>query len=488
MPGSVASSYGHNRRGINMKNLRDVSAAPPYRSVGGLRPPADWKKESENQMGEATTVRGISSNVRYQSREMEVNFAERTNNAEMTVNDALKSKINKVERLKHTLESSIRATDGEIQELALAKERLEKTLEKKIKSLELNLKRTEIRADRPSRELVNDEVQSKLSMQTRLLTINIDKVKRCMHNADMDMERLNDTKSKLLQDFDDKLRALELDEACLEMEPSADPVDGNLQKRDLTHPHRWMRSTEEGVREAAARHAEAARLRAAINKLLGEAKTAEREVSHALHQSLRDKLGDTQGLRGSLQAQLDDTTEELRKATERKAKLEEAVAEKQPHLALGQQRYLVRKTRPDREMVHDEVETALQQELTDIAHICKQLEAKLSVVGKEMAHLGQQRSVLKSNLKGKDTALEMDKKCLLLDGRADIDAASVISCATSVRSRARSVTLEKIEALEMELEAARSSRVDMEKTVSTLRESIKNGSPAPASLEGIMSS
>ena len=66
-------------------------------------------------------------------------------------------------------------------------------------------------------------------------------------------------------------------------------------------------------------------------------------------------IGWVSGLQSHLQSQMHATRLELAEAQKRKASLQAAIDAKKEPIALARHRYQMRKQRPTRELVHDEV-------------------------------------------------------------------------------------------------------------------------------------
>lgn len=65
----------------------------------------------------------------------------------------------------------MQATDDELNALAGCKADLERNLARRNRALDLNMKRLQMRAQRPGREMVSDEVQARLLGQGKMLQV-----------------------------------------------------------------------------------------------------------------------------------------------------------------------------------------------------------------------------------------------------------------------------------------------------------------------------
>ena len=451
--------------------------------MGGFRPPFDWRNESETQVKLANTIQGVSTNVRSQSTAMQDNYASQTDKAQESVQAALRSKLNKTTGLKNLLGNTIANTDNELTSLLSTRGKLEKLKKRKQELLDINEKRLDVRTERPEREMTNDEVQANLRAQNRLLKLSIEKLESCLSNTDADIENLNNVRSRLNADFADKNAAIDLDTRVMELEKAElSAEEANLQRKDLTHPHNWQHNTEYEVDMAGKKHAEAHRLRATIGSVVDQSRQAEKAAENRLCAALKEKLATTDAIRADLRGKLKQVQSEIAAASARKSELEAALADKRDPLLLAQQRYVMRKERPGRELVHDEVEDALSSEVQELKYIIKNLQEKIRLVNKELAALRASESQLLANIADKDRAYDLDARCLMLDGRRTMseappptDIMSAIGATTMGGTTSASNTLQRIEELESELNAARENRADMEKTVRTLKASLERG-------------
>jgi predicted nuclease with TOPRIM domain len=107
---------------------------------------------------------------------------------------------------------------------------------------------------------------------------------------------------------------------------------------------------------------------------------------------------------------------ELNQALKKKQDLQMAVDAKAEPLALARHRYQLRKQRPTRELVHDEVEDALTQEFHDLQVICSNLDTKMKQVNKEISCLQTTLDSLENNVGDKDSAFHLDMACLDIKG------------------------------------------------------------------------
>jgi DNA repair exonuclease SbcCD ATPase subunit len=213
----------------------------------------------------ATNIRNKSNSLRDHSSALQNTFELRARNSQANTQEALRSKLSKSQSLNGLLSETLNATEDELTNIQHSKEKLEKHLEKRNKALEVNYKRLQLRAQRPDREMVSDDVQARLLNQGRLLQSGVDKIMRCLNKADHDIQKLLEAKEALTADKSDKEQAMFLDQQALGLK-APDHVftqnDGEkLTKKVFSYPHNWYKGTGQGVQDARSVQNDAARLR-----------------------------------------------------------------------------------------------------------------------------------------------------------------------------------------------------------------------------------
>lgn len=154
------------------------------------------------------------------------------------------------------------------------------------------------------------------------------------------------------------------------------------------------------------------RCRFAIERMLQESSEAEKIMDEQLTAALKERAQVTGSVRTHMQAQVDACRAELAAAQQRKAELQAAIDGKREPIALARQRYHMRKQRPVRELVHDEVEDALTQEFHDLQVIVNNLQMKMKQQNAEISQLHATLAHLEGNINDKANAGALDQQCL----------------------------------------------------------------------------
>jgi hypothetical protein len=80
-------------------------------------------------------------------------------------------------------------------------------------------------------------------------------------------------------------------------------------------------------------------------------------------------------------------------------------------------RLALRSTRPAAETVEDEVQAAMASEAAQLKAVATQLHARVDAAGQQIAHLNSVSAALLRHIADKDTALTLEEKVALMDGR-----------------------------------------------------------------------
>lgn len=80
-------------------------------------------------------------------------------------------------------------------------------------------------------------------------------------------------------------------------------------------------------------------------------------------------------------------------------------------------RLAIRANRPAMESVEDEVQAALAAEAAQLKAVSTQLHARVDAAGQQIAHLNSVSVALLQHIADKETALSLEEKVALMDGR-----------------------------------------------------------------------
>lgn len=171
---------------------------------------------------------------------------------------------------------------------------------------------------------------------------------------------------------------------------------------------------------------------------------------------------------------------ELEQAVSSKEDLERCLEQKDVPLTLSRQRFAMRQERPEREQVHDMVESALSEEFNELRQMRATLEGGINSTNKEIAKLERERDTIENSLEAKEGAVEADKEAKNVGHRRpDTAISDLISEAPSSQPSTSVLLDQRVDAMEQELAQARSERQNLEQQLSHVREQQRAYSPSP---------
>lgn len=129
------------------------------------------------------------------------------------------------------------------------------------------------------------------------------------------------------------------------------------------------------------------------------------------HDALSHKTQRTAMLQKQLNAQLLDINSELDELQEQREQVERALKAKQLPFGIMSKRLEIRKARPQRETVCDQVEEALHQEHQLLAEHIQSLRDKVQQLNQLQTQLRDEASKIESDLRDKTQSFNIDRRC-----------------------------------------------------------------------------
>ncbi|GBF89478.1 hypothetical protein Rsub_02050 [Raphidocelis subcapitata] len=318
-----------------------------------------------------------------------------------------------------------------------------------------------------------DEVARQLHHQRLLLDGLLERAGRAERLVAAAGARLAECRARLGADLWDKGQALSIDEAVLGMHgvgsgggdrrasdaaaaPAGPPAAGSAAggvfggATAAAVPPAWAAGGSPGGRRrwegdsstlvAGAQQlvAESGRLRAKVKQTLLDLSAAVVGSARAVDSSISDRIRDTRAARAALQERLREVEAEAARAGQEQESLRRSIEEKRAPLEQLRARFDLRRRRPAREAVADEVESALAAEAAGLAAVARQLERHEAAVGAQAAALREAAAALRPGIEARAEEAEVEELAARLDGRDALEsprAPSIISvCASTVLS------------------------------------------------------
>lgn len=425
-----------------------VGARSPRGGAEPRPPSGEWALATNTLVDSGNNARRRAAAVAELSKKVQAQTCKQTAQMHSVVNEKLRKRIRETRSLHTKLVSAITQLTLREREVSEAKALGEARREALRRPLEKGQQRAAIRSQRPAKENLNDKVSRALGAQLRtvqqLLVLLDDYLQKSA-------QLLNGVRSQLLvlhKDCEDKAASLKVDVACLKAEtsdvgeeqdedlkallasiPLAPPLPNRSprrpggtatamvieQQRSEQQTQKWKDTTLFNVQCAKQLAFDAEQLCASIKSALKRIDEADKQAKEAVRDTLTKKVTETSRLNKLLASQLIGVREQLEAVRKQKDAVEEAIKKNEEPALVVRKRLAVRRARPDRERVRDDVEEALEQELRTLTTARDSLEAKFSALMREIARLEAAEAALLKDFTEKQAALELDIDCLDLE-------------------------------------------------------------------------
>eukprot|EP01064_Diplonema_japonicum_P004503 TRINITY_DN12960_c0_g1_i1.p1 TRINITY_DN12960_c0_g1~~TRINITY_DN12960_c0_g1_i1.p1 ORF type:complete len:505 (+),score=81.12 TRINITY_DN12960_c0_g1_i1:42-1517(+) len=346
------------------------------------------------------------------------------------VEGSLKMKMMTTKGLQDSIRRQLMAIAGSTDSLQHAIEKSEEAVISLQKPLKGTASRQHLRGTRNEREGYFEVIDQHLIDEVQLLKTGVDNLQNLLSRGKTTLEELFCVTQILEADLEDKNKAYELDLKCLTTNPTQTatlPIEkkelnkavngGAMSTKSVFLPSIWKHSTEASLGKAVQVDAAAKQLTKLILTTISDINRNHEENRHKTFTAFRSKVKQATVLRQQISGRISVLTNELENLTVQRDQLRKSLEDKQAPLSVLQQRVAVRKLRPAREAVHDEVEQAMQSELQELLKSVNVLNDKVDSIESEMRKLKANKKFLSVDLRDKDRTLRVDKKCLdLVDG------------------------------------------------------------------------
>eukprot|EP01064_Diplonema_japonicum_P009288 TRINITY_DN16769_c0_g1_i1.p1 TRINITY_DN16769_c0_g1~~TRINITY_DN16769_c0_g1_i1.p1 ORF type:complete len:454 (+),score=78.12 TRINITY_DN16769_c0_g1_i1:46-1407(+) len=332
------------------------------------------------------------------------------------VKEELRKKVALTAKLKVKLEKQVSLTRKELEALLQARAKTKERLEEKRVPLKVSSARVATRQAKPSSEQINDTVERTLHRELSELQASVTQLSNLVESSAALVSRLELSLKSLESDLRDKTESLRLDKACLDVTPLAAEISTNtVVSKSGLNPEAWCRDTAQLLTDAAELQQRSMRLRKIINKVITSLGQTHNLAYSAVNDALRHKVKQTKTLHSQLLCNLEAVTHEMQELSKHREQIHATLVAKQGPLSVVAQRLGLRRKRPNREAIRDNVEEALEMELAKLKQTMDALHHKLDIIDTEYGRLARLKRQLEQDLNNKTTALTQDKKALALD-------------------------------------------------------------------------
>jgi hypothetical protein len=268
----------------------------------------------------------------------------------------------------------------------------------------------ELRKQRPTRELVRDEVEYEMQMLEKEHMETCALYQQTLFACSNELKRLDDTRGKLQYDVDHKEETIRLDSEVLGM-ATGSPMQAVPGKSNVL-PYTWTGTSAELMSYAQDVCATAQRLTSKSANIRAARAGIEEEGRQRALAALSKRVHDTETLAVELQQRIAQVDADIEADGAEKVSLEQAIEDKKPALELAKTRLNARVSRPGMERVRDVAERALEAEVVDLQRSIEELALSRERIIANLARLTASRQQLAADLADKEVALKIDSQCV----------------------------------------------------------------------------
>lgn len=400
--------------------------------------PTVWRQKSAETMNKSSIQRKNLQEHRaaYWKYNEEVRRAQYS--MQIQVNDALKKKKSTLELLMDKLNSTNTAADPVRQLLHNSKSKLEAEIGDKQSWLDWNLKRVGTRNDRAPSEMVADEPMRQLLAQETLLRDSVAQQEKNFKEVLETLTALENSCGDLEADLDDKKSAWDLNnQAEQEMpQPALKLPTINCKRVDfssaanvkldkdvsvhvdtpnipiLQSPNLWHGSTMKNIDANKRIQTRAMGLCDGCDMISRKLSEAILQAHHWVAQALEERIKEQKKMIEELEEQLKLTEGEIDEAETTVEMLRQALSDIQEPLRISEKRRQIHSSRPDREMIEDDVQIHLKNEAIELETQHAYLVQRKQKVDAMLAELKATRDDLLGDIKSKTYCVNLDVKVL----------------------------------------------------------------------------
>jgi len=266
------------------------------------------------------------------------------------------------------------------------------------------------RKQRPTRELVRDEVEYEMQMLEKEHMETCALYQQTLYACGNELKRLEDTRGKLQYDCDQKEETIRLDSEVLGMVVGG-PLSPMSGKSNIL-PYTWTGTSAELMSFAQDVCATAQRLTSKSANIRAARAGIEEEGRQRAVAALKKRVFDTETLATEIKMRIAQVDADVVADQAEKVSLEQAIEDKKPALELAKSRLNARLSRPGIERVRDVAERALEAEVVDLTRSIEELALSRERVIANLARLVASREQLAADLADKEVALSIDSDCV----------------------------------------------------------------------------
>eukprot|EP01006_Ploeotia_vitrea_P003804 TRINITY_DN113266_c0_g1_i1.p1 TRINITY_DN113266_c0_g1~~TRINITY_DN113266_c0_g1_i1.p1 ORF type:complete len:507 (-),score=56.65 TRINITY_DN113266_c0_g1_i1:223-1743(-) len=414
----------------------------------------DWEAATTRVLDAADSTKSVSAAARDSTKELQKALDESTISAKQTVEQLIAWKVHKTRQLQRRLEQCLGESQRMHKRLAEVKEKVEVFVSGPLaNALKVARMRAAQRAKRPSRERINDKVQTALEQELQQLGHTQEITTQYTADLNAHMFQLAQIVASLNADLQDKNRAVELDAACLGVsankgttgvpvavttgEEEAADDDEDIESAPSLHPgneadRQWVAETMSLIESASTAMKDCEGVIAKIKTDVEKRVTGMDAAARASTEALNTKIKNTAKLQLQLNNKLRQLGEEKKSLDGQIADTKTALEDTKEPLAVVEKRLALRQQRPAKEDILDSVSVALSEEKNKLQQRVSSLTTTLEQLEEQKKSLMELADAMKQEVHEKSIAFRIDQGCLQ---PTEAEAALAITTGTSGKTK-----------------------------------------------------
>eukprot|EP00658_Telonema_sp_P-2_P004066 TRINITY_DN11524_c0_g1_i1.p1 TRINITY_DN11524_c0_g1~~TRINITY_DN11524_c0_g1_i1.p1 ORF type:complete len:388 (-),score=112.87 TRINITY_DN11524_c0_g1_i1:497-1660(-) len=371
--------------------------------------PERWNSSSRHTMGRACNEEVDAERIRAEGDRTQAFTAQLKEQRFQGSQAALARKLKDLEMVHADLITHAEQVDNDHANLLAEHQTVQAALDAEHRPLQVIREAVELRKQRPSRELVRDEVEYELQMLEKEHLETCALYQQTLFACNNELNRLDDVRGKLQYDVEQKAETIRLDAEVLGME--APPAVTKSHSKSSLLPYAWSGTSAELMSFAEDVCATAQRLTVKSGNIRAARDGIEEEGRRRTLVALHKRIHETTTLKTDLDTQHAEVVSNIEANQREYAALEQAVVDKTAPLDLARGRLTARLARPGAERVRDLAERALEEEVNQLTQAIDDLHLNMDRVNANLNRLSATEQQLVADIADKEAALTIDSKC-----------------------------------------------------------------------------
>ncbi|XP_040568223.1 tektin-1 [Lepeophtheirus salmonis] len=399
----------------------------------------EWSKDNVKKHYSAENERLAAELILEETKALINETKAKQKQDEKELTSRFKSRVGDIKFWQSELNLKLAKLRDELEELECQKNRVSKGIESIIEPINVIEKCIVHRGKRQGPDLVDDNVQKHLQFELETFKNTMSLLKHTESMMSEKIRQIRKRKFEIIKEITDKDIALEIDQQTSNLRVTG-PMSKNVittryptnttsknssryghhfgvdkNKSALVTPSDWSEFTQRNLSAASDEIKKVLDTKSKVDGILATSSSKLRSQKELSDRAFEQRIQEVKDAKSILEMQLSETIAKIAEMEQNIISLESAVSSKHGPLATTQQKLQQRKSRPNIELVIDEVEIMLHKECENIIESINKLETCL--LKSRNSHISLQKTQLglEEQIKIKANSIYIDEvKCATL--------------------------------------------------------------------------